>query len=35
MQDYMKALAAFKKGDTTTVKVKRDNAEQTLPVTFQ
>jgi len=35
IQDYMKALAAFKKGDTTTVKVKRDNAEQTLPVTFQ
>lgn len=35
IQDYMKALAAFKKGDSTTVKVKRDNAEKTLPVTFQ
>jgi hypothetical protein len=35
MQDYMKALAAFKKGDSTTVKVKRANEEKTLPVTFQ
>ncbi len=35
IQDYMKALAAFKKGDNTTVKVKRENAEKTLPVTFQ
>lgn len=35
IQDYMKALAAFKKGDSTTVKVKRENAEKTLPVTFQ
>jgi hypothetical protein len=35
MQDYMKALAAFKKGDTTMVKVKRANEEKTLPVTFQ
>lgn len=35
IQDYMKALAAFKKGDSTTVKVKRENAETTLPLTFQ
>lgn len=35
IQDYMKALAAFKKGDSTIVKVKRENAEKTLPVTFQ
>jgi len=35
IQDYMKALAAFKKGDNTTVKVKRANEEKTLPVTFQ
>ena len=35
IQDYMKALAAFKKGDSTTVKVKRESAEKTLPVTFQ
>lgn len=35
IQDYMKALAAFKKGDSTTVKVKRENAEKTLPLTFQ
>ncbi len=34
IQDYMKALAAFKKGDSTNVKVKRNNAEKTLPVTF-
>ena len=35
IQDYMKALAAFKKDDSTTVKVKRDNAEKTMPVKFQ
>jgi len=35
IQDYMKALAAFKKGDSTTVKVKRASEEKTLPVTFQ
>ncbi len=35
IQDYMKALAAFKKGDNTTVKVKREKDEKTLPVTFQ
>lgn len=35
IQDYMKALAAFKKGDSTQVKVKRGDAEKTMPVTFQ
>jgi len=35
IQDYMKALAAFKKGDSTTVKVKRASEEKMLPVTFQ
>lgn len=35
MKDYMKALGAFQKGDTTTVKVKRSNEEKILPITFQ
>ncbi|GAB4495402.1 MAG: M20/M25/M40 family metallo-hydrolase [Saprospiraceae bacterium] len=35
MQDYMKALAAFKKGDSTTLTVKRANEAKTLPLTFQ
>ena len=35
MQDYMKALAAFKKGDSTQVKVKRGAETKELPVTFQ
>ncbi|MCB9354393.1 MAG: M20/M25/M40 family metallo-hydrolase [Lewinellaceae bacterium] len=35
IQDYMKALSAFSKGDSTTVKVKRENGEKTLDVTFQ
>lgn len=34
INDYMKALATFKKGDATTVKVKRKDLEKTLPVTF-
>lgn len=34
IQDYMKGLSAFKKGDTTTVKVKRDKEEKMLQVTF-
>ena len=34
IQDYMKGLAAFKKGDTTTVKVKRGSSEQVMDVTF-
>lgn len=34
MQDYMKALAKFKKGDKTTVKVKRGGAEKVMDVTF-
>ncbi len=35
IRDYMKALAAFKKGDSTSVKIKREKEEKTLPVTFQ
>ena len=34
MQDYMKALAAFKKGDATTVRVRRGAETMELPVTF-
>ena len=34
IQDYMKGLAMFKKGDTTTVKIKRKADEKTMPVTF-
>lgn len=34
IQSYMKALAAFKKGDTTKVIVKRDGKEVKLEVTF-
>jgi len=34
INDYMKALSTFKKGDSTTVKVKRNTEEKTLPVTF-
>jgi hypothetical protein len=35
IQDYMKGLSTFKKGDTTTVKVKRGAEVKTMPVTFQ
>jgi Zn-dependent M28 family amino/carboxypeptidase len=34
IMDYMKALGNFKKGDTTTLKVKRGTEEITLNVTF-
>jgi len=34
IQDYMKGLSMFKKGDTTNVKVKRGAEEKTMPVTF-
>lgn len=34
MQDYMKALGNFKKGDTTTINVQRDGKEIVLRVTF-
>ncbi|MDO8365173.1 MAG: M20/M25/M40 family metallo-hydrolase [Saprospiraceae bacterium] len=34
IQDYMKGLSMFKKGDTTTVKVKRGTEVKTMPVTF-
>lgn len=34
MMSYMKALAAFKKGDTTTVKFKRGNEEMVKEVQF-
>ena len=35
MQGYMKALGAFKKGDSTQLKVKRGGETKELPVTFQ
>lgn len=35
IQDYMKGLAKFKKGDSTTVRVKRGEEEKKLDVTFQ
>lgn len=35
MQGYMKALSAFKKGDSTQVKLKRGAETKELPVTFQ
>ncbi len=34
IQDYMKGLSQFKKGDTTTVRVKRGTEEKKLNVTF-
>jgi Peptidase family M28/PDZ domain len=34
MKDYMKALAAHKKGDTVKLKVKRGETEKTLEATF-
>ena len=34
MTGYMKALSKFKKGDTTTVKVKRGAEEKTAEITF-
>lgn len=34
IQDYMKGLSMFKKGDSTTVKVKRGTEEKTMPITF-
>jgi len=34
IQDYMKGLSMFKKGDSTTVKVKRGTEEKVMPVTF-
>lgn len=34
IQDYMRGLAKFKKGDATTVKVKRGAEEKTMSVTF-
>ena len=34
MQDYMKGLAKYKKGDSTTVRVKRGTEEKKLDVTF-
>jgi hypothetical protein len=34
LKDYMKALAKFKKGDSTNVKVKRNNEEKTFNLTF-
>lgn len=34
IQDYMKGLSMFKKGDTTNVKVKRGTEEKTMQATF-
>lgn len=34
IQDYMKALSSFKKGDTTEVEVMRDSKKLVLPITF-
>jgi len=34
MQDYMKALSLFQKGDNTKVKVLRQNIEKTLDIAF-
>jgi hypothetical protein len=34
IQDYMKGLSMFNKGDSTTVKVKRGTEEKVMPVTF-
>ncbi|HAD11657.1 MAG TPA: peptidase M28 [Saprospirales bacterium] len=34
IQDYMKGLSMFKKGDTTKVKVKRGTEEKVMDVTF-
>jgi len=34
IQDYMKSLGQFKKGQTTTIEVKRGNDTKTLEVTF-
>jgi hypothetical protein len=34
IQDYMKGLAKFTKGESTTVKVKRDKDEKELTITF-
>jgi hypothetical protein len=34
IQDYMKGLSMFKKGDSTKIKVKRGNEEKVLDVTF-
>jgi S1-C subfamily serine protease len=34
VQDYMKALGHFKKGDSTIVRVMRDGKEVSLTVTF-
>lgn len=34
INDYMKALGKFKKGDATTVKVRRKTEEKVLPIAF-
>lgn len=34
IQDYMKALSQFKKGETISILIKRGNEEKTLQVTF-
>lgn len=34
INDYMKALGTFKKGDATTVKIRRKTEEKVLPIAF-
>ncbi len=34
LEDYMQALSAFKKGDTTTVKIRRGEAEKVFNIRF-
>ncbi|QHS61540.1 M20/M25/M40 family metallo-hydrolase [Chitinophaga agri] len=34
LEDYMQALASFKKGDKTTVKVRREDAEKVFDIQF-
>jgi S1-C subfamily serine protease len=34
LEDYMQALSGFKKGDKTTVKVRRDDSEKVFDIQF-
>jgi S1-C subfamily serine protease len=34
LEDYMQALSHFKKGDTTTVKIRRGEAEKVFNIQF-
>ena len=35
MMGYMKGLSMYEKGDSTTVKVKRENKKLEIPIVFQ